>query len=69
LLYGNEEAWEIYTQYLNNRFVADYPGAFLMVFEVLGLKKSRQKALELIQKLILIHSIVTEPKPKEKSRK
>jgi len=40
-----------------------------MVFEVLGLKKSRQKALELIQKLILIHSIVTEPKPKEKSRK
>lgn len=67
LLYGNEEAWEIYTQYLNNRFIADYPGAFLMIFEIMGLKKSRMEALELIQKLILIHAIVTEPK--EKSRK
>ncbi len=47
---------------INTRFTADFPGAINLEFEVMGLKKSRTEAKLFLKKLILIHSIVTEPK-------
>lgn len=64
LLLENREAWELYREWLNNRFVQDF-SALPLVFDMLGLKKTRPEAKALLKKLIVIHGVITAGKKDE----
>ena len=58
----NQEAWEIYSRFINNQFVIDFH-AFDFVFDTISrtwlAPKHPADALQLVEKLILIHTEAT----------
>ena len=53
----NHEVWRIYG-YIANKFCYDFH-ALPLIFEILKPEMSRGEAMQLLDKLILIHSIIT----------
>jgi hypothetical protein len=62
----NYEAWWLYTEFINTKFCVDYPGAIMLIFDILGLKKTREAAIAMLEKLILIHAVVSKKKEEVK---
>ena len=58
----NQEAWELYSRFINNQFVMDFH-AFDFVFDTISrtwlTPKRPMEALQLLEKLILIHAEAT----------
>lgn len=61
----NYEAWRIYG-YIANKFTYDFH-ALPLIFEVLKPEMTRGEALKLLDKLILIHGIITRHDEDEKT--
>ena len=59
---SNQEAWELYSRFINNQFVMDFH-AFDFVFDTISrtwlVPKRPAEALQLLEKLILIHAEAT----------
>jgi len=55
---ANQEAWELY-QTINSQFVYDFH-ALPLVFDVYGVRCTREEAKVLLEKLILIHGMISE---------
>ena len=64
---ANQEIMNLY-QTLNTQFVRDF-NALEFVFEIFGVRCTRGEAKEMLSKLILVHSIITQHEKEKTEQK